>query len=884
MKNKGITSVDQLRKLFVEYFESQGHTVVESAPLLAKNDPTLLFVNSGMVPFKDVFAGRETRPYSRAISCQKCLRVSGKHNDFEQIGQTRRHHTFFEMLGNFSLGDYFKEDAIKFAWTFLTEKVGLPRTHLWVSVHKSDDEAKVLWQKVAGVESERIIDLGDDTNLWAMGDVGPWGYCSEIFMYIGDNPQAQSREEFLKDDGTYLEVWNLVFMQYFRDSSGQDTLLPKPCIDTGMGLERLASVVVGAKSNYDTPDFQVIISKIEQLAKVSYRGDRYEVPAAEADQAYRQDVAMRVIADHTRAASFLIADGVAPGNEGASYVLRRLIRRAIRYGQELRLDSLFMHEVAETVIAQMGTAYPELKSARSMISELLRAEEERFRLTLKNGLELLRAEIERYRTEKIFPGQIAFQLYDTFGFPLDLTQDVLKEEGMSLEKAGFDAAMEQQRERSRSAAQHGPELMLGTGGASEPTQFVGYAELESTGTLLQVSPLKDGKMALIFDRTPFYAEMGGQIGDSGQIELGDVRFAVETTQKLEDGRFAHCGVVLQGDLEQSSVGSEARLTVDLARRHKIATHHSATHLLNAALRTVLGDHVIQRGSFVSDSRLRFDFSHFRSVSHPEMREITQFMNEQIRSNYAVTTIEMPIEEAKHRGALATFGEKYGETVRVVQIGPRSVELCGGTHVQRSGDIGIQLVVSEGSVSSGIRRIEVVAGSSALDEIELRKEIMEKLGTNLKTGVEELPDKVASLLAEVKKLQKDLRQREEKLAASVVRSLVVDAQLLPNSVKVVVATVDADSREFLLDVAAGVINMLGAESIAVVGSSTMQSYVVKIGKTLLAQYHAGEIVEHLVASAGGKGGGRPDSAFWGGIPQENMPSVRDSVLGYLGRKV
>lgn len=878
-------TTDEIRESFLRYFVEKGHTIVESASLLTKNDPTLLFVNSGMVPFKEVFAGRETRPYNRATSCQKCLRVSGKHNDFEQIGLTPRHHTFFEMLGNFSLGDYFKREAIEFAWEFLTERLGLDKERLWVSVHRSDDEAVALWESVTDLLPGRIVRLGDDTNLWAMGDVGPWGYCSEIFFYGGAEPMQRTVADFLEDDGRFLEIWNLVFMQFFRDSFGKDTNLPKPCIDTGMGLERVVSVVQGVPSNYDTESLREVIRAIEELAGVKYDGSSF----AQDHPNFASDVALRVIADHARAAAFLIADGIIPGNDGEGYVLRRIIRRAIRFGAgELGLDEPFLHLAVERVVKVMGAVYPELQETAALIDELVRGEELKFRDTLKVGLNLLMSQVEGKAAGSVLSGEIAFKLYDTFGFPLDLTQDVLRSRRLVLDQEGFDRAMKEQRERSRSHRAAVIETGPGSGeGLTEATVFLGYETLESESRLLAVEENAKGEVRLVFAETPYYPEMGGQVGDSGEIKFGDTAVKISDTKRSADGKIIHFGRLADGDRTALRVGERAVLRVDAERRRNIAINHSATHLLNAALHAILGSHVIQRGSYLDETRFRFDFSHHKAVSAAELAEINAFVNDQIRANHEVVTREMAIAEAKAIGAVAAFDEKYGEVVRVIEIGEKSLELCGGTHVARSGDIGFELVLSEGGVSAGVRRIEGVAGINAAREVDRLRGVVSSVAAMIRGSESDIETKITALLDEIKQLERTVKDREGRLARLVAQQLLGAASSIGDGASAVVGTIDAPSTDVLLDIGREVCRGIRTGLVAL-GATEAKAVVVRVTNDQLNRFHAGDIVKRVAAAIGAKGGGKPDTAILGGLSSEKIAAALEEIRKLLrageGREV
>jgi alanyl-tRNA synthetase len=764
--NAGTWSIAKVRSAFVDYFKELSHAVVPSSNLVLQNDPTLLFANSGMVQFKETFAGTETRSYTRAVSVQKCLRVSGKHNDLDDVGRTRRHHTFFEMLGNFSFGDYFKEDAIKFGWEFVTEVLNLPKNKLWVTVHESDDEAEKLWASVTDVARDRIVRLGDKSNLWSMGEVGPWGYSSEIFYYQGDDVAAQSLEEFLKDDGTYLEIWNLVFMQYYRDAKGVTTTLPRPCIDTGMGLERVAAILEGKKATYDTASFQVLIRKVEELSGRQYSGSCYKgEPMVDS---YDVDVSMRVIADHVRAAAFLIADGIAPGNEGHSYVLRRILRRAIRHGLKLGIENPFMSKMAVVLIEDLGAAYPELVTNSRLINELIAQEEEQFRRTLRGGLQLLSRWMDDHSSVSVIDGEVAFQLYDTFGFPLDLTQDIADEHGLTVDVDRFSSQMEVQRQRSRSAAQKGGvkgggEVDLGLSGS----RFVGYEKLEGESVVTFAGPVGDGRWGITVEETPFYSEMGGQVGDTGVILVGEHVFPVVDTVKRGSGILHIIELPIIGD---DNEGKSAVLRVDADRRRAIEQHHSATHLFHYALRQVLGVHVAQRGSLVTPHRLRFDFSHFKAIGSEELFDVVSLVNQLIRENSGVETEELSYDKAIGRGALAFFGDKYGETVRVVSIGDKSIELCGGTHTHRSGDVGGAVILSEGSIASGVRRIEAVVGGAAVKAIWDQNALIQQVSGVLKGNESNLLEKVNQTVGAVREIKGELKQLQNQLVVHLTNSL------------------------------------------------------------------------------------------------------------------
>jgi alanyl-tRNA synthetase len=883
-----IQSLQGLRSAFCEYFVSKGHTSVSSSSLIATGDPSLLFVNSGMVQFKNVFAGHEKRLYNRAVTCQKCLRVSGKHNDFENIGKTARHHTFFEMLGNFSFGDYFKQDAIKYAWEFLTEIIGLPKSLLWVSVHERDEEARILWQKNTDILPERIVKLGDASNLWAMGDQGPWGYCSEIFCYIGQAPDEQNIDEFMKDDGTYLEIWNLVFMEFFRHANGEITKLPLQCIDTGMGLERLASVVQGVQSNFDTEDLRSIIRLLEDMTGIQYDGSSFCREESSSESKYDTDVAMRVIADHSRAVAFLIADGIVPGNEGENYVLRRLLRRAIRFGAELNLSEPFMKHTVRQVIHSMGESYPELHQHKEKILALVDQEEARFRVTLDHGISLLNEALVGKASGYTLPGDIAFKLYDTFGFPVDLTRDVLFQLGMFLDDEGYAKSLEAQRERSRvgSSSFFGDGLsQIVSSKDCGSSRFTGYDSLEEQAKIVAVLPPgADNLQPLFVTDTPFYAEMGGQIGDSGTVTIGGINYPVVTTRKIDTGAFAHFINLSQGlpPLDARQEGESVILRVDAVSRQRICVHHSATHILNSVLRKVLGSHVIQRGSYVADGGLRFDFSHSSAVSHSDIKNIENIINEEIRSNHPVVTQELTLDAAKALGAIATFGEKYGEIVRVVQIG-QSIELCGGTHVKSSGEIGFFMIESEGSVSAGVRRIEGKAGKAGILAFQESHNILHDLSGVFKTSAKQLTNKVEALVTENKLLIKELKARDSLIARLVAKDLAMNPSVVSTSatgnIKLVAANVEITSKELMLDIASEVLTIVGS-GVVVVASKQLGAVVIKVSKSLTSYVSANELVKSLAPILGGKGGGKPDSAFIGGVEPNCIDEALTKIANYL----
>ncbi|MFN8390407.1 MAG: alanine--tRNA ligase [Bdellovibrionota bacterium] len=862
---------EDIRNAFLRFFESKGHTIVNSSSLVPAGDPTLLFTNAGMVQFKDCFLGTDKRAYTRATTCQKSLRISGKHNDLENVGRTARHHTFFEMLGNFSFGDYFKQDAIKYAWEFVTEVLGLPKNRLWVTVYEEDDEAAELWAANTDVPKERILRFGKDDNFWAMGETGPCGPCSEIFVYLGDNIAGQSEQEFRHTDGLYIEIWNLVFMQFNRNPKGELTPLPKPSVDTGMGLERVAAVKQGVRSNYDIDSIRRIITLTEQLSGKSYVGHDYTARDTETDQQYAVDVAMRVIADHSRAATFLIADGVNPASDGRGYVLRRLIRRACRHGRVLGFTKPFLFQAATEVVAVMGDAYPEIRANEAKIAKIIRAEEEKFLVTLDTGIGILNTEIQtvKSRSSKVLPGEIAFLLHDTYGFPLDLTEDLARTQGLTVDSDGFSASMEKQRERSRAARASDTELILQRSVKPQKTEFVGYEFTEYESNVLslfdasgEISSAKAGQEIVVLAKeTPFYAESGGQVGDTGTITCSSATLDVVDTQKVGGDTIAHICRVTEGEI---APGANVRLAIDAARRQRLRVNHSATHLLHLALREVLGDHVKQAGSRVSDRTLRFDFSHFEPITPEQLREIETIANQQIQANHAVTTQLMPVEEAKRSGAMALFGEKYGSTVRVVQIGPRSRELCGGTHASRSGDLGLLTILSEGSISAGVRRVEATAGAGALQTIAAQKQLLAELGELLKTSERDLTERVSKMLEHQRTLEKEASRLDQIMKAEKSADLTKHAFTLPNGTRVVASVIDDATPKQLREVADNLRERLGSGCIALATVNDGKAVLLTaVTKDLVDRYHAGTLMQELAKVVGSRGGGKADLAQAGG---------------------
>lgn len=878
----------EIRTAFLDFFKARGHEVVKSSSLVPENDPTLLFANAGMNQFKNLFLGSEKRAYTRAATAQKVLRISGKHNDLENVGVTARHHTFFEMLGNFSFGDYFKQGAIEYAWDFITKVLKLPEDRLWVTVFENDDEAAKLWPEVAGVKKERILRCGEKDNFWSMGETGPCGPCTEIYYYIGDKPESQSEAEFRKDDGTYLEFWNLVFMQFDRSKDGKLTPLPRPCVDTGMGLERITSIVQGVKSNYDSDLLRDLITCSEQLSGLKYDGRSYLERDLRSDKAYASDVAMRVIADHSRSMTFLIADGVTPGSDGRGYVLRRLIRRAVRHGRVLGFHKPFLGTVSKQVIKSFAAAYPELVERQELILRQIEAEERKFSETLDAGLLVLQEQVKKVKAGQLFPGDVAFLLHDTYGFPLDLTQDALKAFHMQVDEAAFERAMAGQKSRSREDRKSRQISYTSFKVEAPKTNFLGYQSLAADARVSQIVSADGGSqgswtsgavVSVICDATPFYAESGGQVGDTGSIRLKDCSLRVLDTQKVNQDYVVHACEVISGELSSKHVGESAWLEVDASRRQKIRLNHSATHLVHAALRAVLGTHVKQAGSRVDDGSLRFDYSHFAAVTPEQLRDIQAFANEQVRSNHEVTTRVLPIDEAKKTGAIALFGEKYGDVVRVVQMGPQSIEFCGGTHAGRTGDIGFVLFDSEGGVSAGVRRIECVAGSGALELTELLQRERNSLAQLLKSDAHDLQSKIEKALDRSRALEREIEELKSKLASKASGDLLGNARLTPSGIKVIVERVegaDVDTLRSMVDELRG---KMGSGVVAL-GSGNGGSGIVVLGVTpdLIGKYNAGKVVKDALSATGaGRGGGKPDFAQAGGVSSEKMPVVLDKMF-------
>ena len=865
-------STSDIRRAFLDYFQARDHEVVLSSPLVPANDPTLLFTNAGMVQFKDVFRGLEKRPYTRAVSSQRCVRAGGKHNDLENVGYTARHHTFFEMLGNFSFGDYFKRDAIAYAWEFLTQVLKLPEERLWVTVFEEDDEAADIWLKEIGVSEQRFSRIGAKDNFWSMGDTGPCGPCSEIFYDHGPEVPGGPPGTPEEDGDRYIEIWNLVFMQYDRHADGELQPLPKPSVDTGMGLERLAAILQGVHSNYEIDLFQHLIRAAAKLVGAS-------------DLEHKS---LRVIADHIRACAFLIVDGVIPSNEGRGYVLRRIIRRAIRHGHKLGQRDSFFHKLVAALVEQMGDAYPELAKAQSQVERVLEQEEMRFAETLDHGMKILEEAIGGLEGD-VIPGDTVFKLYDTYGFPVDLTADIAREHKLSLDMPGFETAMEAQRARARAASSF--DALAASGFDVEgSTEFTGYERLQDKSAVSAlyksgeaVELLRQGDEGVVLlDHTPFYAESGGQIGDRGVIRAGDGGlFRVTDTQKQGDAVVAHIGLVAEGEIRR---GQDVEALVDEQRRAATRLNHSATHLMHAALRQVLGDHVQQKGSLVDPERLRFDFSHFQPLSAEELETIECLVNEQIRANAAVDTRIMPIDQAMEAGAMALFGEKYGERVRVLSIGDFSVELCGGTHVSRAGDIGVFKIVSEAGIASGVRRIEAVTGAVALGYIGETEKNLGQLANLLKAGRDDAVVKAGQLVERNRRLEKELEALKAKLASSQGSDLAGQAEEV-GGIKVLAAALEGADAKRLRETVDQLKNKLGAAAV-ILGTVAdgKVALVAGVTKAETKRIKAGDLVNHVAGQVGGRGGGRPDMAQAGGSQPENLQAALGSVSDWVRQQI
>ncbi len=855
----------QIRKAFLDYFASQQHQIVPSSSLVPGNDPTLLFTNAGMVQFKDVFLGAERRPYTRATSSQRCVRAGGKHNDLENVGYTARHHTFFEMLGNFSFGDYFKQDAIKFAWEFLTETIKLPKEKLLVTVYHTDDEAFDIWHNQMGLPEDKIIRIDTADNFWSMGDTGPCGPCSEIFYDHGEEIWGGPPGSPEEDGDRFIEIWNLVFMQFNRQADGKMEPLPQQSVDTGMGLERISAIMQGVHSNYEIDIFQNLI---KAAAAVTHAQDL-------------EDKSLRVIADHIRSCAFLISDGVMPSNEGRGYVLRRIIRRAVRHGNKLGATGTFFHKLVAALAEQMGDAYPELHKQQAIIEKVLRIEEEQFGKTLDRGLAILEDSLKTLEGD-VIPGDLVFKLYDTYGFPADLTADVARERFMTIDERGFQEAMEVQRKKAQQAGKFGTDYNEQLK-SEKTTDFKGYDSESYTGTVVElfseaeaVSVLEDGaKGIVILDRTPFYAESGGQVGDTGVLKVAGGEFLVEDTTKLGNA-FAHKGKVVG----RIGVNDRVEAEVDAVRRNNIKKNHTATHLLHEALRVVLGEHVGQKGSLNDEERLRFDFSHFEAVSKAQLQQIEDMVNSEIRRNTDLNTELMQIDAAKEKGAMALFGEKYDDEVRVVSIGQFSIELCGGTHVTRTGDIGLFKIVSEGGIAAGVRRIEAVTGEGAMAYINKQADVLTQIAGLVKGDSANVLEKVSSLVERAKGLEKEITQLKDKLASAAGASL-LDGAVDINGVKLLVANVEGTESKALRGLVDELKTKMGSGVIALgVANGDKVSLIVGVTKDLTGQFKAGELVNHMASQVGGKGGGRPDMAQAGGSQPENLTQALESVSAWV----
>ncbi|MBT6042539.1 MAG: alanine--tRNA ligase [Gammaproteobacteria bacterium] len=863
----------EIRQAFLEYFKEQGHDVVPSSSLVPGNDPTLLFTNAGMVQFKDVFLGQEKRSNNRATSSQRCVRAGGKHNDLENVGYTARHHTFFEMLGNFSFGDYFKREAIQFAWNFLTKEMGLSEEKLWVTVFEDDDEAAELWLKEIGVDPSRFSRLGEKDNFWSMGDTGPCGPCTEIFYDHGEDVPGGPPGSPDEDGDRYIEIWNLVFMQFNRSADGSMTPLPKPSVDTGMGLERIAAVMQKVHSNYEIDLFQNIIREAIRITGTSDLDSN----------------SLNVIADHIRSCAFLIVDGVIPANEGRGYVLRRIIRRAIRHGHKLGMNEPFFHKLVAPLVAEMGDAYPELRENQARAEQALLAEEQQFSRTLDNGMAILEKAIADLKGD-VIPGETVFRLYDTYGFPVDLTGDIARERGLALDLEEFDAEMGKQKAQARSASHfettEALDIRLENG-----TSFTGYEDLQAEASVVglfkdgkAVDKLEDGESGIVLlDSTPFYAESGGQVGDCGTLLNKQVRFSVRDTQKQGD-QFLHIGSIENGVLNS---GDKLSCCVDKALRQPTVLNHSATHLMHEALRQTLGDHVQQKGSLVNPKYLRFDFSHNKAVSEAELKQIEVLVNQQILENAVVGKAVMSMDEAKQKGAMALFGEKYGDQVRVISMGSVtddgtefSIELCGGTHVTRTGDIGLFKIIQESGIAAGVRRIEAVTGNTAVALVQDNEDSLKQIAAVLKSSQDTVVERVEQLNHANKQLEKELSQLKAKLASSAGTDLAAQAEEI-NGVKVLVAIVEGLDSKSLRDTTDQLKNKLGT---AVVLLATVDgdkvSLVAGVTKDLTDRVKAGELVKEIAQKVGGKGGGRPDMAMAGGNSPDQLPEAILYAKQYL----
>jgi alanyl-tRNA synthetase len=868
-------SSKQIRQAFLDFFASKGHQVVASSSLVPHGDPTLLFTNAGMNQFKDVFLGFDKRAYTRAASSQKCVRAGGKHNDLENVGYTARHHTFFEMLGNFSFGDYFKRDAITFAWELLTQVYALPKERLMVTVYAEDDEAYDIWHKEIGVPADKIVRIGDNKgaryasdNFWMMGDTGPCGPCTEIFYDHGDHIPGGPPGSPDEDGDRFIEIWNNVFMQFNRDEAGVMHPLPKPSVDTGMGLERISAVLQGVHANYEIDLFQALI----------------KAAARETNTADLDSPSLKVLADHIRACSFLIADGVIAGNEGRGYVLRRIIRRAIRHGYKLGCRAAFFHKLVADLVLEMGEAYPELVSNQARIVQVLKQEEDRFFETIENGMQILETELAT--KPAVFNGDLAFKLHDTFGFPLDLTADICRERGVTVDTAGFDAAMARQKEQARAAGKF--KMALNLEYAGQVTSFHGYEKLETPAKVLALykdgSPVKslnEGDVGVVvLDDTPFYAESGGQIGDSGELKSGNGIFEVEDTQKIQAAVFGHHGVLKTGTL---SVGDALTAKVNLQARHATMRNHSATHLMHKALREVLGEHVQQKGSLVDTEKTRFDFVHNAPVTDAQIAKVEALVNAEILTNTDTLANLMDIEAAQQTGAMMLFGEKYGDEVRVLDIGT-SRELCGGTHVSRTGDIGLFKITSESGVAAGVRRIEATTGEGALKLVQAQQVLINKVAGELKAPAQELPAKISQVLDNVRSLEKELARLKSKLASAQGDDLMNQVQNV-DGVNLLATTLEGADANALRETMDKLKDKLKSAVIVLASVSDGKvSLAAGVTADLIGKLKAGELVNHVAGQVGGKGGGKPDMAMAGGTDASKLPQALSSVPEWVKQKL
>lgn len=864
-------STSDIRQQFLSFFESKGHEIVASSPLVPANDATLLFTNAGMVQFKDLFLGNEQRAYNRATTSQRCVRAGGKHNDLENVGYTARHHTFFEMLGNFSFGDYFKEDAIKYAWEFLTGVLGLPEDKLWVTVFEEDDEAYDLWAKMIGVPEDRIARIGAKDNFWQMGDTGPCGPCSEIFYdhgpeVIGGPPGTPD-----EDGDRYIEIWNLVFMQFDRSADGTLTPLPKPSVDTGMGLERIAAVLQHVHNNYDIDLFK---SLLEHVQSVTGAVDK-------------DNPSLKVIADHIRSCAFMIVDGVLPSNEGRGYVLRRIIRRAARHGHNLGASEPFFHKLVAPLTQLMGDAFPELAKAEAAVTDALLAEELRFAETLSQGMKILDDDIAGMSAGDTVSGAVLFKLYDTFGFPIDLTADIARERGLKVDEAGFKLQMEEQRSRARAASQFSSASAIEYK-PSTKTQFTGYDKTSDSGVVaeifvdgesvesIDVASVAEKAVGVVLDVTPFYGESGGQVGDNGMLRGNGSEFTVADTQKVS-GAFLHHGQLLGGTLK---VGDSVVADVDTSRRTSTASNHSATHLLHSGLRRSLGDHVQQKGSLVTPGYLRFDFSHAEPVTQQQLAEIETWVNGQVRANHEATTAEMSMDDALAKGATALFGEKYGEVVRVVELGEHSTELCGGTHVSRTGDIGVFRILSETGVASGVRRVEALTGAAATDHTAKQHTTLLEMAARLKTPVEKIAERVAAISDQNRELTRELERLQSKLASQAGDQLLDNAEEI-DGIKVLATVLENADVKAMREAMDKLKDKLGTAAIVLASKDGDKVRLIAgVTKNATKRIKAGDLVNHVALQVGGKGGGRPDLAQAGGNDAAKLDDALASVNDWV----